>query len=280
MTGQQQSAPFLVRFHGVRGSIPAPGPHTIRYGGETTCIEIRIGDRLILIDCGSGIRHVGPMMRQDGIREADLLLTHTHLDHICGLPFFCAAYDPSIDIRFWAGHLSDDEGGLEEVIRRVMSPPIFPVSVGILKACSFNQFRPGERLSIGPDAAIDTMLLNHPGGAVGYKISANGRSFCTVTDHEHGNADIDAELEAFVRGADAMIYDSMFTDDEYGDYVGWGHSTWQKGVELAKAAGVRTPVLFHHDPDRSDTALDEISEAAIRLHAGAQIAHEGMELVL
>lgn len=280
MTGHDHMAPFTVRLRGVRGSIPAPGPHTVRYGGETTCVEIRVGGRMIIVDCGSGIRRVGPAMRKDGYREADLLLTHTHLDHICGLPFFCAAYDANIDIRFWAGHLAPEEGGLESVIRRVMSPPIFPVSVGILKACSFNTFRPTERLAIDPQVSIDTMMLNHPGGAIAYRVTASGRSFCTVTDHEHGNADIDAELENFVRGADVMLYDSMFTDDEYDNYVGWGHSTWQKGIALANAAGVRIPLLSHHDPDRSDDELDAIGEEAVRRHAGALIAHEGMELSL
>lgn len=274
------TAPFSIRFHGVRGSIPSPGAHSVRYGGETTCLEIRVGERMILIDCGSGIRRVGPIMRRDGFAEADLLLTHTHLDHICGLPFFCAAYDPSIEIRFWSGHLAEEEGSLDAVIRRVMSPPIFPVSVGILKKCSFHSFSPPEQPAIGGDITVETMMLNHPGGAVAYRISSEGRSFCTVTDHEHGDKEIDAALADFVRNADAIVYDSMFTDDEYGNYLGWGHSTWQKGIELAVANGIKTPVLFHHDPDRSDDELDRIAVTAKERHPGALVAKEGMVIEL
>jgi len=276
----QTKPPFVVRFWGVRGSIAAPGPTTTRYGGETTCMEVRVGDRVIVIDCGSGIRHLGVALANEHIHEVDLLVTHTHLDHICGLPFFCRAYDPKTLIRFWSGHLAPGAGSLEEVLMRVMSPPVFPLSVHELQGVEYRGFEAGGPVPLGDDISVETMLLNHPGGAMAYRITSAGRTFCSVTDHEHGNAEIDAKLERFVRGADVMVYDSMFTEEEYAEHVGWGHSTWLRCVELALAADVRVPVIFHHDPDRSDDDLDKMGEAARARHPGAVVAHEGLEFQL
>ncbi|MBB4305082.1 phosphoribosyl 1,2-cyclic phosphodiesterase [Rhodobium orientis] len=279
MTGRN-SRTFLVRLWGVRGSIPAPGATTVRYGGETTCMEVRIGERVLIIDCGTGIRHLGAAMSREGVRDVDLLLTHTHLDHVCGLPFFAPAYDKDVSVRFWAGHLGAEEGTLEDVLKRMMSPPIFPMSVCGLTGVTFNAFSPGDRLPLGGSFTVDTMLLNHPGGAIAYRISCDDRVFCTVTDHEHGNPEIDARLADFVAGADAMIYDTMYTEQEYQSHVGWGHSTWEKCLDLAERADVRMPILFHHDPDRTDDELDRLADVIRKRHGGAMIAHQGLELSL
>ncbi|PLX39099.1 MAG: MBL fold metallo-hydrolase [Hyphomicrobiales bacterium] len=274
---QHHTESLFLRFWGVRGSIPAPGKDFVRYGGETTCLEVRAGERTLIVDCGSGIRALGNKLEADGVREVDVLLSHTHLDHIYGLPFFRLAYDPNCSVRFFAGHLEDGRG-LREVLERIMTPTLYPVALEELLGSAFETFRGGGQLTLAPDLTIDTMRLNHPGGCIGYRITRGGRSVCIITDHEHGNAMIDAELHTFVRGADVMIYDAMFDDSEYARYEGWGHSTWQKGLKLAIEADVRTPILTHHDPSRTDEDLDRLSEEIARQHPGAIVAWEGLEV--
>jgi phosphoribosyl 1,2-cyclic phosphodiesterase len=268
---------FSLRCWGVRGSTPTPGPSTLRYGGETSCFEIRAGDALVLVDCGSGARNLGVEICSCKTRTFDLLFTHTHLDHICGLPFFKPAYDPSFNVTAWAGHFQDDTS-LVDIVSRIMSPPIFPVAAKTLKAVEFKSFTAGDQIPRTDGLVIRTTRLNHPGGACGYRFEFQGKSICIITDHEHGDPEIDAALPDFVRNADVMIYDAMFTDEEYRTYKGWGHSTWQKAVELAKAGNVKTPVLFHHDPRRSDDELDEIGLAARNAYPGMLVAREGMIL--
>jgi phosphoribosyl 1,2-cyclic phosphodiesterase len=266
-----------LKLWGVRGSTPTPGPTTLRYGGETTCFEVSAGNDTLLIDCGSGARNLGAALHAGPPRAFDLFFTHTHLDHICGLPFFTPAYDDRFAINAWAGHFADSSG-LMDIICRIMSPPIFPVAANSLRAVSFRNFRAGDHPERKGEIELTTIALNHPGGATGYRLEHGGKSICIITDHEHGDAGIDRAVRRFVEGADVMIYDAMFTDEEYPRFTGWGHSTWQKCIELALEAGVRQPVLFHHDPRRSDDALDAIAEEAVRRHPGALVAREGMVL--
>ncbi len=269
---------FSLRCWGARGSTPTPGASTLRYGGETTCFELRAGGALILVDCGSGARNLGMNLCQATPREFDLLFTHTHLDHICGLPFFKPAYDDRFKVTAWAGHFQDGIC-LSDIVSRIMSPPIFPVAAKTLKAVEFKTFTAGECLQRADDLKICTVRLNHPGGACGYRFDLGGKSIAIITDHEHGDPEIDANVRTFVEGADIMIYDAMFTGEEYEAYKGWGHSTWEKAVELATQANVKTPVLFHHDPRRSDDELDVIGIAAKAVHPGTLVAKEGMLLV-
>ncbi|MGH2340680.1 MBL fold metallo-hydrolase [Segnochrobactraceae bacterium EtOH-i3] len=269
---------LTLTFWGVRGSTPVPGRTTLRYGGDTTCLQIQAGPHFLIIDCGSGARRLGHEMMRSGQHEADLFFTHSHLDHVCGLPFFWPAFDPRSRIRVWAGHIAADMT-TQEHIARFMSPPIFPVPPSVLKACSFLRFRAGSVLEPRPGLVVSTMVLNHPGGATGYRFHWKGRSIAIITDHEHGDPEIDAALVPFVSGADVMIYDSMFTDADYEPHRGWGHSTWSECLALAARAGVRVPVIFHHDPDRSDDELDAIAAEAAALYPGALVAREGMTLV-
>jgi phosphoribosyl 1,2-cyclic phosphodiesterase len=267
-----------LKLWGVRGSTPTPGPSTLRYGGETTCFEIHAGDDIFMIDCGSGARNLGMELHARPPAEYDLFFTHTHLDHICGLPFFTPAYDDRFSINAWAGHFADSSG-LMDIICRIMSPPIFPVAANTLRAVTFRNFRAGGEIERKGAARLTTVALNHPGGATGYRIAHEGKSICVITDHEHGDAEVDRAVRRFVEGADVMIYDAMYTDEEYARYAGWGHSTWQKGVELGLEAGISQVVLHHHDPRRSDDALDAIGEEASRRHPGAVVGREGMVVV-
>lgn len=269
---------LALTFWGVRGSTPVPGRTTLRYGGDTTCLQIQAGPYFLIIDCGSGARRLGREMMRTGQRDADLFFTHSHLDHVCGLPFFWPAFDPQTRIRVWAGHVAADMT-TQEHIARFMSPPIFPVPPSVLKACSFLRFSAGAALEPRPGLVVTTLRLNHPGGATGYRFHWKGRSIAIVTDHEHGDPEIDAALVPFVSGADVMVYDAMFTDADYPAHRGWGHSTWTQCLALAARAGVRTPVIFHHDPDRSDEALDAIAADAADAYPGALVAREGMTLI-
>ncbi|MEM8853663.1 MAG: MBL fold metallo-hydrolase [Pseudomonadota bacterium] len=266
-------------FWGVRGSIPAPGQHTLRYGGETTCLEVRAGPHTVVVDLGSGARAAGTAFTERGIEHLDVIFTHTHMDHICGLPFFRIAYDPSVEVNLWAGHIPPG-GSLEEIVERMMSPPIFPVATSALRNTNFRSFKAGEPITLVSGLTLRTQRLNHPGNATGYRIDWCGSSIAIITDHEHGDAQIDAEVAAFVKGADVMVYDAMYLEEEYDRFVGWGHSTPEKALKLATDAGVAAPVLFHHDPCRTDDALDDLRNTVIAKLPNAEVAREGTRFVL
>ncbi len=271
---------FTVRFWGVRGSIASPGPDTVRYGGNTPCVEVRCGGALLVLDAGTGIRPLGEALRRRGPVDLDLLLTHSHLDHICGLPFFGPAFDPDSCVRLWAGHLGPGRT-LRSALQGMMSAPLFPVPMEIFQAdCSFRDFAAGDTLRPKPGVTVRTAVLNHPGGATGYRVEFAGRSLCYVTDTEHPPDGRDPAVLALVRGADLLIYDSTYSDEEYPSRVGWGHSTWQECLRLAEEAGVGRAVVFHHDPSRTDSDLDAIAAAAGRRRPGTVVAREGLELAL
>jgi len=269
---------FSVTFWGVRGSIPTPGPDTLVYGGETACIEVRIDDKLVILDCGSGARGLGNHMLKRGDKHADLLFSHLHLDHIIGLPFFAPAFAAGMTITCYAGNLGGDGDQLRTVLERVMSPPVFPVALDVLQACTFQTFTAGEKVTVGSGIEVDTMMLNHPDGAIGYRFRSQGRTLCIVTDHEHGNEEIDENVLDFVKDADVMVYDATYTPEEYEHVIGWGHSTWTECLRVAEKAHVKTPVLFHHEPYRTDEELDRIAAEIDRCHCGAIIAKQGMIL--
>lgn len=269
---------FTARFWGVRGSIASPGPDTARYGGNTPCIEVRCGDALLILDAGTGIRPLGETLARAGAADIDLLLTHSHLDHICGLPFFAPAFDCRSSVRIWAGHLGPDRT-IRSVLQCMMASPLFPVPVEIFRAdCSFRDFAGGDTLQPKPGVTVRTSRLNHPDGATGYRVEFAGRSLCYITDTEHPAEGRDAAVVNLARGADLLVYDSTYTDDEYPAHVGWGHSTWQEGLRVAEAAGVGRAVIFHHDPKRTDDDLDAIAAAAEALRPGTLVAREGMVL--
>lgn len=272
------SQEFSVRFWGVRGSIPCPGPDTVRYGGNTSCIEIRCGDRMLIFDAGTGLRPLGAHLDALGDVDADLFFTHTHFDHICGLPFFSSAYAKTNKFRFWAGHLLPDHT-LRYVLSEMMMAPLFPIPISVLGAdISFHDFKAGETLQPAPGTTIRTAALNHPNGATGYRIEFAGKSVCYITDTEHVPGRPDQTVLGLIAGADIVIYDSTYDDKEFAGHVGWGHSTWQEGIRLADAAGIKRLVIFHHDPGHNDSEMDRIAAAAEKLRPGTIVALEGMIL--
>ncbi len=269
---------FFVRFWGVRGSIACPGPDTIRYGGNTSCLEIRCGSRLLIFDGGTGIRALGHHLDRQGPVDADLYFTHTHIDHIQGLPFFGSAYKEGNSFRFWAGHLKPDYT-LKQVLSEMMMEPLFPVPISIFGAqISFNDFDCGRTLNPGPGIVLRTAPLNHPNRATGYRVDYKGKSICYVTDTEHLPGRPDARVLELIEGADIVIYDSTYTDQEFPKDVGWGHSTWQEGVRLCERAKAGRLVVFHHDPCHGDAFMDSVAAEAEKARPGTVVAREGLTL--
>jgi phosphoribosyl 1,2-cyclic phosphodiesterase len=267
-----------VRFWGVRGSIAVPGPATARYGGNTSSLEVRCGGRLILLDAGTGLRELGLKLVSEAPIDADLYFTHTHFDHVCGLPFFKPFFQTQNRFRLWAGHLSGMT--LQRVLREFMIAPLFPVPPEVFKASmEYRDFKPGDTLPAAPGVTVKTKPLNHPDGAVGYRIEYAGKTLAYITDTEHVPGTPDKNVLALMENADVAIYDSMYTDEEYAkSYVGWGHSTWQEGVRLAKQAKVKKLVVFHHDPEHDDDKLDAIARQAEAALPGTVLAREGLTL--
>jgi phosphoribosyl 1,2-cyclic phosphodiesterase len=269
---------FSVRFWGVRGSIACSGPRTARYGGNTSCLEVRCGERLLVFDAGTGLRYLGRTLLGGAPLDADLFFTHTHFDHVCGLPFFAPFFDAKNRFRLWAGHLGEGLT-LRRVLSEFMMSPLFPVPPEVFKAgMEYRDFSAGDTLKAGDAVSIRSTPLNHPDGATGYRIDYGGRSICYLTDTEHVPGAPDRNILGLIKGADLVIYDSMYTDEEYGRYVGWGHSTWQEGVRLCKQAGVKRLVVFHHDPEHDDDMLDGIARDVAAAMPGSMVAQEGMVL--
>lgn len=270
---------FRVQFWGVRGSIACPGPETTRYGGNTSCVEMRCGDRLLIFDGGTGLRPLGQHLDAlGGTIDADLYFSHSHFDHICGLPFFSSAYSPANRFRLWAGHLLPNHT-LRYVLSEMMMAPLFPIPIKVMGAhLTFHDFHAGETLTPASGITLRTAPLNHPNRATGYRIEFGGKAICYVTDTEHVIGKPDQNILGLIKDADIFIYDATYTDAEFKKFAGWGHSTWQEGARLADLAGVKTYVVFHHDPSHDDAFMDRVAAEAQAMRPGTVVAAEGMTL--
>ena len=260
----------FVTFWGTRGSIPTPGNSTRVYGGNTPCVEIRVDDALFICDAGSGIRELGAdlLTRENPPSELHLLITHTHWDHIQGFPFFAPAYSPDNKIRVY-GTAQGDESR-HQLLSGQMSSSYFPVGFGELKAEIIDDVFIDGVNEIG-STRIGCFPLNHPGGCFGYSFERDGLKIVYLTDNEIEHRpeevrddptteerprSVPADLVAAVRDADLLIADAQYTDEEYHEKIGWGHTSCLTVTDLAIQAGVKELALFHHDPTTTDNSVD------------------------
>jgi phosphoribosyl 1,2-cyclic phosphodiesterase len=278
-----------IKIWGCRGSIPSPGCDTSSYGGNTTCLEVRLdGGARIIIDAGTGIRELGnAILREEGPQTLYLLLTHAHWDHLQGFPFFVPAYLPGYSIRVHSGPLA--RASLKKFLAHQLDPPYFPVPFKELKARFDFDIDHGEELSID-GTTIRPITLNHPDGGYGYEFTSSRATFVFLTDTELGEdhpgcLSRSAYLE-ICRNVDLLIHDGQYTAAEYERTRGWGHSTYLAATEFALEAGVRRLGLFHHDPRHTDRDIDRFERESRQLirRKGGKVrcfaVKEGMEITL
>ncbi|MEM1315512.1 MAG: MBL fold metallo-hydrolase [Pseudomonadota bacterium] len=271
---------------GAGGSAPTGDPSRTRWGGDTVCFELRLGGAAatpLIIDMGSGARQLGRALWKEAeaagrSAAAEVLLSHFHLDHVIGLPFFAPFYDPEAHVTVHAGTVGTP-AELERTVSELCSAPFFPIRPLDMGAARFRCFVAGQSLEVA-GFEVTPFETFHPGGCCGFRIATPHGVVCIVGDHEHGDARIDAIVREMVEGADLMIFDATYDDETYDAHAGWGHSTWQKGVALAEAAGVGQVLMHHHQPEHDDDALDA-RDARIRAAApDASLARQGQVLML
>lgn len=303
-----------IKFWGVRGSIPCPGSNTVKYGGNTSCLEIGFEEieRLIIIDAGSGIRELGnDIMKRDIVKKgikADILLTHTHWDHIMGFPFFTPIYIPGAHLKVYGPVTYEDET-LAEAVGGQLTYRYFPVRQAELAAKIEYISLKEEKLDLGDGINLTTKYLNHPVLCLGYRFEYNGKIFCTAYDtepfqnvfcndpddpsYDEGMAKEGEEvareenqrLENFFSGSDLLIYDAQYKTEEYlSNKRGWGHTSIEDAIDTSERAGVKRLALFHHEPLRTDKEIDELAQklGPVKKDSGMEVffAREGEEIII
>jgi phosphoribosyl 1,2-cyclic phosphodiesterase len=276
-----------ITFWGVRGSIPCPGPETVGVGGNTSCVEVRAGKAILVFDGGTGLRLLGKRMLKEMPFTAHLFFSHVHWDHIQGFPFFDPAFVPGNVIHLYGGN--NVSRTLEETLAGQMDHPSFPVHLTEMGAhMVFHSVGPTPvelDTGDGTKAVVSAAPGNHPNGVWAYRIDHAGHSVVYATDTEH-YAVVDPKLTKLAMGAEVLIYDSQYTPEEYAGTsggmpkLGWGHSTFEEAVKLAKAAGVKKLILYHHDPMQSDAAVSEKERRARELFPNSEAAREGLVIEL
>lgn len=288
---------YRLTFWGARGSIPTPGPHTARYGGNTPCVAVERTDgdveRLLILDAGTGIRPLGKLLteRANGGLNVDLLLSHTHWDHIQGLPFFAPFFGVGNAVRIWGPQQGDVDLGA--ILRQQMHPVVFPVPLDQL-AAELRVEHVGSGVFEMEPFRVEAMRVRHPGHTLGYRLTPpeGGSALVYVTDNELSGGEYDVprswhtDFVKFLTDADVLIHDAMYTPAELQRHRGWGHSSFDEAVALAHEAGIRRLVLFHHRPEHDDAAMDQMldqaQDAAEQAGGGVEViaATEGMALTL
>ncbi|MHB8467656.1 MAG: MBL fold metallo-hydrolase [Acidimicrobiales bacterium] len=274
------------RVWGCRGSVAAPGPTTVRYGGNTSCIEVRLDDGAVLIlDAGTGIRELGLQLTDEGVKTIHLFLSHLHLDHLQGLAFFTPLYDESVFLHIWGPR--SPVKSLRERIGTYMSEPLFPVNLSDVPCHTVFHDAPEDGCDFGA-ATVWADQVSHQGPTVGYRVEADW-TLAYIPDHEPAlGLDLATVEPAWLSGyplaanADVLVHDAQYTEAEYPNHIGWGHSSVDQVVHFARRSGVARLVLFHHDPRHTDGVLDVFLQRACELWGTEGLppvlAHEGMSL--
>jgi phosphoribosyl 1,2-cyclic phosphodiesterase len=275
--------PFHLRFWGVRGSIPTPSPGFLGVGGNTPCMQVVCNfdasgqsRELLIFDAGSGIRALGAQIAAwpQAPAAIHIFFTHFHWDHVQGLPYFSPLFSPVTHLVFHSAHPPER---LRAVLAAQMEAPYFPICFDQVAATmEFRQI--GAVPQRFGSVTVEPFKLHHPQGSVGYRIVHPRKTAVYATDHEHGDSTSDAGLISMSQGADVLVYDAQYTPTEYESRFGWGHSTWQEGIRIAKQTGTKQLVLFHHDPDRDDEAVRRIELEARQQFSATVAAYEGLLL--
>jgi phosphoribosyl 1,2-cyclic phosphodiesterase len=273
---------------GCRGSLPSPGASKLKYGGDTTCVEVELSDgTLIVLDAGTGIREFGAQ-RCAGVSEVHLLLTHLHMDHVEGFPFFSLLWSPETKLNVWGP--PSPMLSLKERLAKYMSPPLFPIDLHDVPASTTFHDLPNEPWTIG-SATVSACPVEHPGPTVGYRFEEHGRVFAFMPDHEPAAlGDFVNESPDWIDGfaiaenADVLMHDAQYTGDEYDTRRGWGHSSYADAVAYAQVTGAKKLLMFHHDPTHDDATLEEMQRGAARLWESSDdrpsLAASGMQIEL
>jgi len=273
---------LFIRFWGVRGTIPTPGPDTVRVGGNTSCIEVRTSDKqLIILDAGSGIRGLGKVLQKEnpGRIVGNILISHTHWDHIQGFPFFGPVFGRTN--RFVLVGQKRVGKRLEEILAGQFIEPYLPYAYKSLPAdLIVKEVKDGETLVLGDQTVVRVADLNHPGGCLGFRIENNGKVFAYCSDVGHENG-LDENVLKLAKGADFLIHDSHFgTMEERNKHLDWGHSAWIEAAQVAIEAGVDSLGLFHYSPDLSDDMVEQILHQTREVFPRTILAKEGLEITL
>jgi len=272
-----------ITFWGVRGSIPTPGPATVQIGGNTSCVEVRAGKAILIFDGGTGLRLLGKKLAKEAPLTAHMFFSHVHWDHIQGFPFFEPAFVAGNVFHLYGGN--NVSRTLEETLEGQMDHPNFPVHLGTMAAAmTFHTMAEGETVTIddgeGKSVSVTSARGNHPQGVFAYRIEHDGHVVCYATDTEHYEGRVDQKLVDLARDAAVLVYDSQYTPEEYAGKKGWGHSTFEEGAKIARLAGAKRLVLFHHDPTQTDAAVRDKEKRARAIFPDVVAAFEGLVLEL
>ncbi|HUN89286.1 MAG TPA: MBL fold metallo-hydrolase [Terriglobales bacterium] len=272
-----------IKFWGVRGSTPTPQPENMRYGGNTSCVEVRVNGHIYIFDCGTGFRNLGKALSRTSTEnnkpiQAHIFLSHFHWDHIQGIPFFTPLYESPDNYFFF--HSSSRSRSLQRAIEEQMADPYFPVNMSEMAAHRNFYDIEEDRISFD-NSVIQSMWLNHPQGCLGFRLETEHGIVVYATDNEPGDPIFDQNVRKLAEGADVLIYDSQYLPEEYeAKKRGWGHSHWREAINVVMESGANELVLFHHDPDHSDSCIDSIVTEASNYYPKVRAAAEGMEIQL
>lgn len=270
-----------IKFWGVRGSTPTPQQENLRYGGNTSCVEVRVDGALYVFDCGTGFRQLGQHLRQEfngASLDAHIFVSHFHWDHIQGIPFFGPLYDKP-ENRF-VFHSSSRTRTLKRVMEEQMAAPYFPVNMSEMKADRHFYNLDAGCVSLG-GVTIQVAWLNHPQGCLGFRLESKEGVVVYATDNEPGDPEFDKNVRQLAAGADVLIYDAQYLPEEYeAQKRGWGHSHWREAINVVMESGTKELVLYHHDPDHDDNCIDKVVKEAQNYYPKVRAASEGMEIKL
>lgn len=256
------------------------GAEALEFGGQTSCVEVRAGGGVIILDAGSGIIPLGKSLLEEGVTEIDLFFSHVHYDHIIGLPYFLPAFWNKAKLRIWAGHMLDD-ATTEQLVDGIFRPPYFPITKDYMRAdVEYHRFSPGDVLEPSPGVRLVTGRLNHPNGAVGYRMEREGAIFSYLTDFEHDEGPGDDEVRRLAADADLALLDTTYTPEEYPRYVNFGHSTWDHVGRMCAQARVHRWGMFHHMHMREDIDQAAIERAAQKIYPNSFAVRQGQHFEL